>query len=434
MSTTTTTSTTTIKVVDRVSLAELLVEADVVLRALASKSFTTSKSSRKKKFDDAKKKECVVDDDENDDDDEDTTNAPKGRRRGFFSSSFSTALTKRLHGAYLSFCSDKTATTREKKQGGTLTATVVQKMNSKDWLAVVTESRLLSKSFSARKAMRCFEDAIIGCEKDDGDGMSRRGIRFEQFLKLLAEDVAKAYDVDAKVVGKRVVATAYAIERRKEEEERRKGGKCDDDDEDDDDDDDDDDDAGTDDEKHANAYASRQRMMTTPLSTTFSKSANGSTSSWRVRAERHANRYGRITDDHVVAATRRRKKSAATICDDDDDENNVEEYRFADDDTKIEDRVAHAFETVLCQSSSESSRSSTTISEREFIKICIACALIGNGFTKSDCLDIAFSIGAPETGEIDRRAFVRGLRKIAVAHRVPFSDVGKRVLAVSRAL
>ena len=429
MSTTTTTST-TIKVVDRVSLAELLVEADVVLRALASKmSFTTSKSSRKKKFDDEKKKECVVDDDENDDDDEDTTNAPKGRR-GFFSS-FSTALTKRLHGAYLSFCSDKTATTREKKQGfGTLTATtVVQKMNSKDWLAVVTESRLLSKSFSARKAMRCFEDAIIGCEKDDGDGMSRRGIRFEQFLKLLAEDVAKAYDVDAKVVGKRVVATAYAIERRKEEEERRKGGKCDDDD---------DDDAGTDDEKHANAYASsRQRMMTTtPLSTTFSKSANsgGSTSSWRVRAERHANRYGRITDDHVVAATRRRKESAATICDDDDDENNVEEYRFADDDTKIEDRVAHAFETVLCQSSSESSRSSTTISEREFIKICIACALIGNGFTKSDCLDIAFSIGAPETGEIDRRAFVRGLRKIAVAHRVPFSDVGKRVLAVSRAL
>ena len=423
MSTTTTTSTTTIKkVVDRVSLAELLVEADVVLRA-ASKSFTSK--SRKKKFDDEKKKECVVDDDENDDDDEDTTNAPKGRR-GLFSS-FSTALTKRLHGAYLSFCSDKTATTREKKQGGTLTATVVQKMNSKDWLAVVTESRLLSKSFSARKAMRCFEDAIIGCEKDDGDGMSRRGIRFEQFLKLLAEDVAKAYDVDAKVVGKRVVATAYAIERRKEEEERRKGGKCDDDD-----------DAGTDDEKHANAYASsRQRMMTTtPLSTTFSKSANsgGSTSSWRVRAERHANRYGRITDDHVVAATRRRKKSAATICDDDDDENNVEEYRFADDDTKIEDRVAHAFETVLCQSSSESSRSSTTISEREFIKICIACALIGNGFTKSDCLDIAFSIGAPETGEIDRRAFVRGLRKIAVAHRVPFSDVGKRVLAVSRAL
>ena len=414
---TTTTSTTTIKVVDRVSLAELLVEADVVLRAAASKSLFTSKKSRKKKFD-------VVDDDENDDDydDEDTTtNAPKGRR-GFFSS-FSTALTKRLHGAYLSFCSDKTATTREKKQGGTLTATVVQKMNSKDWLAVVTESRLLSKSFSARKAMRCFEDAIIGCEKDDGDGMSRRGIRFEQFLKLLAEDVAKAYDVDAKVVGKRVVATAYAIERRKEEEERRKGGKCDDDD-----------DAGTDDEKHANAYASRQRMMTTPLSTTFSKSANGSTSSWRVRAERHANRYGRITDDHVVAATRRRKKSAATICDDDDDENNVEEYRFADDDTKIEDRVAHAFETVLCQSSSESSRSSTTISEREFIKICIACALIGNGFTKSDCLDIAFSIGAPETGEIDRRAFVRGLRKIAVAHRVPFSDVGKRVLAVSRAL
>ena len=97
-------------------------------------------------------------------------------------------------------------------------------MNSKDWLAVVTESRLLSKSFSARRAMRCFEDASIGCdERDDGDGMmSRRGIGFEQFVKLLAEDVAKAYDVDAKVVGKRVVATAYAIERRKEEES---GGK-----------------------------------------------------------------------------------------------------------------------------------------------------------------------------------------------------------------
>ena len=287
-------------------------------------------------------------------------------------------------------------------------------MNSKDWLALVTESNLLSKSFSARRAMRCFEDASER-DDDDGDGMSR--VSFEQFLRLLADDVAKAYDVEAKVVGKRVVATAYAIERRKEDEERRKGGKCDDDD-----------DAGTDDEKHANAYASRQRMMTTPLSTTFSKSANGSTSSWRVRAERHANRYGRITDDHVVAATTRRKKSDAAICDDYDDNNNLE-YRFADD-TKIEDRVANAFETVLCQSS-ESSRS--TISEREFIKICIACALIGNGFTKSDCLDIAFSIGAPETGEIDRRAFVRGLRKIALVHDVPFSDVGKRVLAVSRA-
>ena len=208
-----------IKVVDRVSLAELLVEADVVLRAVSSKSFSTSKS-RKKKFDE--KKECVVDDDENDDDDEDTANGPKeSRRGGVFSGSFSTALTKRLRGAYLSFCSDTTATTR-----GTLTATtVVQKMmNSKDWLAVVTESRLLSKSFSARRAMRCFEDASIGCdERDDGDGMtSRRGIGFEQFVKLLAEDVAKAYDVDAKVVGKRVVATAYAIERRKEEEERRK--------------------------------------------------------------------------------------------------------------------------------------------------------------------------------------------------------------------
>ena len=274
--------------------------------------------------------------------------------------------------------------------------------------------------------MRCFEDASERDDDDagvrrrrrssntDGDVMSR--VSFEQFLRLLADDVAKAYDVEAKVVGKRVVATAYAIERRKEEEERRKGKY-------------DDDDAGTDDEKHANAYASRQRMMTTPLSTTFSKSANGSTSSWRVRAERHANRYGRITDDHVVAATTRRKKSDAAICDDYDDNNNLE-YRFADD-TKIEDRVANAFETVLCQSS-ESSRS--TISEREFIKICIACALIGNGFTKSDCLDIAFSIGAPETGEIDSRAFVRGLRKIAVVHDVSFSDVGKRVLAVSRAL
>ena len=401
-----------IKVVDRATLAELLVEADVVLRA---SSFT---SSSQKKFE--KKK-----DEKDDDDDENNTNTNGGGRpvlgggggggEGFFSST----ATKRLHGAYLSFCSDAT---REKQ--GTTTTTTIQKttihhrtkmMNSKDWLALVTESNLLSKSFSARRAMRCFEDASER-DDDDGDGMSR--VSFEQFLRLLADDVAKAYDVEAKVVGKRVVATAYAIERRKEEEERRKGGKWDGDD-----------DADIDDEKHANAYASRQRMMTTPLSTTFSKSANGSTSSWRVRAERHANRYGRITDDHVVAATTRRKKSDAAICDDYDDNNNLE-YRFADD-TKIEDRVANAFETVLCQSS-ESSRS--TISEREFIKICIACALIGNGFTKSDCLDIAFSIGAPETGEIDRRAFVRGLRKIALVHDVPFSDVGKRVLAVSRAL
>ena len=398
-----------IKVVDRATLAELLVEADVVLRA------SSFKTSSQKKFE--KKK-----DEKDDDDDENNTNTNGGGRpvlgggggggEGFFSST----ATKRLHGAYLSFCSDAT----REKQGTTIQKTTIhhrtKMMNSKDWLALVTESNLLSKSFSARRAMRCFEDASER-DDDDGDGMSR--VSFEQFLRLLADDVAKAYDVEAKVVGKRVVATAYAIERRKEEEERRKGGKCDDDD-----------DAGTDDEKHANAYASRQRMMTTPLSTTFSKSANGSTSSWRVRAERHANRYGRITDDHVVAATTRRKKSDAAICDDYDDNNNLE-YRFADD-TKIEDRVANAFETVLCQSS-ESSRS--TISEREFIKICIACALIGNGFTKSDCLDIAFSLsGAPETGEIDRRAFVRGLRRIALVHDVPFSDVGKRVLAVSRAL
>ena len=397
-----------IKVVDRATLAELLVEADVVLRA------SSFKTSSQKKFE--KKK-----DEKDDDDDENNTNTNGGGRpvlgggggggEGFFSST----ATKRLHGAYLSFCSDAT---REKQ--GTTTTTIqkttihhrTKMMNSKDWLALVTESNLLSKSFSARRAMRCFEDASER-DDDDGDGMSR--VSFEQFLRLLADDVAKAYDVEAKVVGKRVVAMAYAIERRKEEEERRKGKY-------------DDDDAGTDDEKHANAYASRQRMMTTPLSTTFSKSANGSTSSWRVRAERHANRYGRITNDHVVAATTRRKKSDAAICDDYDDNNNLE-YRFADD-TKIEDRVANAFETVLCQSS-ESSRS--TISEREFIKICIACALIGNGFTKSDCLDIAFSIGAPEIGEIDRRAFVRGLRKIALVHDVPFSDVGKRVLAVSRA-
>jgi len=427
-----------IKVVDRATLAELLVEADVVLRASSFKTSLQKKFEKKKD----EKDDDDDDDDENDDEEEalveeerggsttksgreNTTNTNGGGRpvlgggggggEGFFSST----ATKRLHGAYLSFCSDAT---REKQ--GTTTTTIqkttihhrTKMMNSKDWLALVTESNLLSKSFSARRAMRCFEDASER-DDDDGDGMSR--VSFEQFLRLLADDVAKAYDVEAKVVGKRVVATAYAIERRKEEEERRKGGKCDDDD-----------DAGTDDEKHANAYASRQRMMTTPLSTTFSKSANGSTSSWRVRAERHANRYGRITDDHVVAATTRRKKSDAAICDDYDDNNNLE-YRFADD-TKIEDRVANAFETVLCQSS-ESSRS--TISEREFIKICIACALIGNGFTKSDCLDIAFSIsGAPETGEIDRRAFVRGLRKIALVHDVPFSDVGKRVLAVSRAL
>ena len=403
---------TMIKVVDRATLAELLVEADVVLRASSFRSSSSQKKFEKKK--DEKDDDDDDDDDENDDDEEEALVEERGGGEGFFSST----ATKRLHGAYLSFCSDAT---REKQQGTTTTTTqkttihhrTKMMMNSKDWLALVTESNLLSKSFSARRAMRCFEDASER-DDDDGDGMSR--VSFEQFLRLLADDVAKAYDVEAKVVGKRVVATAYAIERRKEEEERRKGGKCDDDD----------DDAGTDDEKHANAYASRQRMMTTPLSTTFSKSANGSTSSWRVRAERHANRYGRITDDHVVAATTRRKKSDAAICDDYDDNNNLE-YRFADD-TKIEDRVANAFETVLCQSS-ESSRS--TISEREFIKICIACALIGNGFTKSDCLDIAFSIGAPETGEIDRRAFVRGLRKIALVHDVPFSDVGKRVLAVS---
>ena len=106
-----------IKVVDRVSLAELLVEADVVLRAVSSKSFSTSKSRKRSLM---RRKSVLLTTMKTTTMMKTPRTAQKKVDEEVFSGSFSTALTKRLRGAYLSFCSDTTATTR-----GTLTATTV---------------------------------------------------------------------------------------------------------------------------------------------------------------------------------------------------------------------------------------------------------------------------------------------------------------------
>ena len=180
-------------------------------------------------------------------------------------------------------------------------------------------------------------------------------------------------------------------------------------------------------------------------------SPSSSSSSWRIRAERYTNRYNRssLDGDYLASSSSLAATNSAR----------GRRYRYDETDEEdilLEDRVANAFETVFCQSlatttgpSSSSSafrlgggrggggerRRRKTIDEREFVKICTACALIGNGFTASDCLDVAFAVGAAEkNGEITTRAFLRALRKIASAHDVSFADVARRVVAVSKAL
>ena len=333
-------------------------------------------------------------------------------------------------------------------------------MNSNEWLDLVRRSNLLSNGFSDARARRCFENIIFAGdftpddedededENNDDERRRRRrrrasSINFDQFLHLLARKVAKAYDVEAKVVGKRVVATAYAIERRREEEAQKEEEE-----EGESDDDDDSDGYREYDGYENNVFSNRRRAMTTmpPPATTHHNNAAAASSlgvsSWRVRAAEYTNRYRNSNNNDINFAR-------ALI----GYQNNEADEDAKIEDILLEDRVANAFETTFCQSSSKTTRTPpTTINEREFVKICAACAFIGNGFTASNCSDLAFAVGRERrrqrrrgrkgeedqeededkeglTGvEIDARAFLVGLREIASVHDVSFADVAERVL------
>jgi hypothetical protein len=176
---------------------------------------------------------------------------------------------------------------------------------------------------------------------------------------------------------------------------------------------------------------------TTHHTTAAAASSLGVSSSWRVRAAEYTNRY-RNSNNNDINFTR------ALI----GYQNNEVDEDAKIEDILLEDRVANAFETTFCQSSSKTTRTPpTTINEREFVKICAACAFIGNGFTASNCSDLAFAVGRERrqrrrgrkgeeededkeglTGvEIDARAFLVGLREIASVHDVSFADVAERV-------
>jgi hypothetical protein len=481
--------------VESVSLSDLLVEADVILQSSTSSasSFssttTATKNSKMSSPRFGNKVGASTTDDDDDDDDDNNNNKTTAL--------FPRALLKRLKPAFASFCRRFHHRHRQQHTGDD--SRLMFTMNSNAWLSVLTESNLLSKTFSASRAIGCFENVVFSRRRESIDerekkkrsaghdddeeeeeeecGNGERRITFEEFATLLGEAVAKAYDVEAKAVGKRVVATAYAMERKREEEERRKeafvsdavvvGGG--------DDDDDDDDDyyeyelrygVGNIGNNNANNISRRPRTMATtqPVATSsksvtnkypgmpVSPSSPSSSSSWRIRAERYTNRYNNrssLDGDYLASSSSLAAANSARG-----------RYRYDETDEEdilLEDRVANAFETVFCQSlatttgpSSSSSafrlgggggagggerRKRKTIDEREFVKICTACALIGNGFTASDCLDVAFAVGADEkNGEITTRAFLRALRKIASAHDVSFADVARRVVAVSKAL
>ena len=463
--------------VERVSLSDLLVEADVILQSSSSTS-STKNSKMSPRFGGNKVVVSTTDDDNNNNNN---------------TALFPRALLKRLKPAFASFC--RRFHHHQQRNTGGDSGTIMFTMNSKAWLSVLTESNLLSKTFSTSRAIGCYENVVsrrresyderqkkkknTGRDDDEEEcGNEERRITFEEFATLLGEAVAKAYDVEAKAVGKRVVATAYAMERKREEEERGRemfvsdaviGGG---DNDDDDDDNDDDYDYyeyelryGVENinNNNANNISRRPRTMaTTQPAVTSSKSVTNNNpdvpaspsapSLWRIRAERYTNRYNRSSLDgnHLASSSSLAAANSARgryWYDETDEE-----------DFLLEDRVANAFETVFCQSlatttgpSSSSSafplggggggggggerRRRKTIDEREFVKICTACALIGNSFTASDCLDVAFAVGAAEkNGEITTRAFLRALRKIASAHDVSFADVARRVVAVSKAL
>jgi hypothetical protein len=343
-------------------------------------------------------------------------------------------MTKRLKSAFALFSSSS-----------------LNEMHSNEWLDLLRRSNLLSNGFSDARARRCFENIIFAGditpddedededENNDDERRRRRrasSINFDQFLHLLARKVAKAYDVEAKVVGKRVVATAYAIERRREEEAQKE-------EEEEEGESDDSDGYREYDGYENNVFSNRRRAMTTmpPPATTHHTTAAAASSlgvsSWRVRAAEYTNRYRNSNNNDINFAR-------ALI----GYQNNEADEDAKIEDILLEDRVANAFETTFCQSSSKTTRTPpTTINEREFVKICAACAFIGNGFTASNCSDLAFAVGRERrqrrrgrkgeeededkeglTGvEIDARAFLVGLREIASVHDVSFADVAERV-------
>lgn len=419
-------NTTTKKVyrhVDVVSFADLCLEADVILESsLNSNSGAASARFHQNHFPEKIKKTKKS---------ESGHNIPKE-----VAVVFPRSMTKRLKSAFALFSSSS-----------------LNEMHSNEWLDLLRRSNLLSNGFSDARARRCFENIIFAGditpddedededENNDDERRRRRrasSINFDQFLHLLARKVAKAYDVEAKVVGKRVVATAYAIERRREEEarkeEKEEGGS---------DDDDDSDGYREYDGYENNVFSNRRRAMTTmpPPATTHHTTAAAASSlgvsSWRVRAAEYTNRYRNSNNNDINFAR-------ALI----GYQNNEADEDAKIEDILLEDRVANAFETTFCQSSSKTTRTPpTTINEREFVKICAACSFIGNAFTASNCSDLAFAVGRERrqrrrgrkgeeededkeglTGvEIDARAFLVGLREIASVHDVSFADVAERV-------
>ena len=422
-------NTTTKKVyrhVDVVSFADLCLEADVILESSLNSNSGAASSAHQNHSEKMKTKKSESGQ-------QATENIPKEV------AVFPRSMTKRLKSAFALFSSSS-----------------LNEMNSNEWLDLLRRSNLLSNGFSDARARRCFENIIFAGDftpddededKDENNDDERRrrrrrrasSINFDQFLHLLARKVAKAYDVEAKVVGKRVVATAYAIERRREEEARKEEEE-----EGDSDDDDDSDGYREYDGYENNVFSNRRRAMTTmpPPATTHHTTAAAASSlgvsSWRVRAAEYTNRY-RNSNNNDINFTR------ALI----GYQNNEADEDAKIEDILLEDRVANAFETTFCQSSSKTTRTPpTTINEREFVKICAACAFIGNGFTASNCSDLAFAVGRERRQrsrgrkgeeededkegltvvEIDARAFLVGLREIASVHDVSFADVAERVL------
>ena len=423
-------NTTTKKVyrhVDVVSFADLCLEADVILESSLNSNSGAASSARQNHSEKMKTKKSESGQ-------QATENIPKEV------AVFPRSMTKRLKSAFALFSSSSSS---------------LNEMNSNEWLDLLRRSNLLSNGFSDARASRCFENIIFAGdftpddeeedEDENNDDKRRRrrrrsSINFDQFLHLLARKVAKAYDVEAKVVGKRVVATAYAIERRREEEARKEEEE-----EGESDDDDDSDGYREYDGYENNVFSNRRRramtMMPPPATTHHTTAAAASSlgvSSWRVRAAEYTNRYRNSNNNDINFAR-------ALI----GYQNNEADEDAKIEDILLEDRVANAFETTFCQSSSKTTRTPpTTINEREFVKICAACAFIGNGFTASNCSDLAFAVGRERrqrrrgrkgeeededkerlTGvEIDTRAFLVGLREIASVHDVSFADVAERVL------
>ena len=334
-------NTTTKKVyrhVDVVSFADLCLEADVILESsLNSNSGAASARFHQNHFPEKIKKTKKSESGHRA-----TENIPKEVVV------FPRSMTKRLKSAFALFSSSS-----------------LNEMNSNEWLDLLRRSNLLSNGFSDARARRCFENIIFAGditpddedededENNDDERRRRRrrasSINFDQFLHLLARKVAKAYDVEAKVVGKRVVATAYAIERRREEEAQKE------EEEEEEGESDDSDGYREYDGYENNVFSNRRRAMTTmpPPATTHHTTAAAASSlgvsSWRVRAAEYTNRYRNSNNNDINFAR-------ALI----GYQNNEADEDAKIEDILLEDRVANAFETTFCQFSSKTTRTPPT--------------------------------------------------------------------------